>query len=60
LAIVFAKVELPDIKTEDEYHIDRSESDPAVASGETVMAAGRGLSTFLIWLNIVVLSAALA
>jgi FHS family L-fucose permease-like MFS transporter len=58
LAIVFAKVELPDIKTEDEYHIDRSESDPAVASGETVMAAGRGLSTFLIWLNIVVLSAA--
>jgi MFS transporter, FHS family, L-fucose permease len=53
LAIVFAKVELPDIKTEDEYHIDNT-----AAPGETVVAAGRGLSNFLIWLNIVVLSAA--
>ncbi len=64
LAIVFAKVELPDIKTADEYQIDsdgtavRSGRAPAAAHGGTVGAAGRGLSTFLIWLNIVVLSAA--
>lgn len=62
LAIVFAKVELPDIKTEDQYHIDSDgdsdRSAPAMEHGETVIAAGRGLSTFLIWLNIVILSAA--
>jgi FHS family L-fucose permease-like MFS transporter len=64
LAIVFAKVELPDIKSEDEYNIDQngtadwSEPASAAALGETVVAAGRGLSTILIWLNIVVLSAA--
>ncbi|NBS52243.1 MAG: MFS transporter [Spartobacteria bacterium] len=52
LAVVFAFCKLPDIKSDDEFHLD--EAPPA----DDKPIANRGLALGLLWLNIVVLSLA--
>jgi len=55
LALVFLKARVPDINTEDDYHLD--EDAPA---SEAAAAPRRRLSLGLLWVNIVVLSASVA
>jgi Fucose permease len=50
LAIMFAFVKLPDVKSEDEFHIDDLNDSAAVQTGN------RGMALLLLWLNIVVLA----
>lgn len=52
LAVIFSFCKLPDIKSEDEFHLD--DTSPSGSSA----VANRGLSMALLWLNIVVLSVA--
>ena len=52
LAVVFAFCKLPDIKSDDEFHLDEA------TSSDDKPLANRGLSLGLLWLNIVVLSLA--
>lgn len=54
LAIIFAFTKLPDVKSEDEFHIDDTNKDVAYAP-----VAHGGLAVSLIWLNIVVLATAI-
>lgn len=54
LAVVFARANLPDLKSEDQYHLD--ETAPATPVAGTPIAR-RGLALFMLWLNIVVLAA---
>ena len=56
LAVVFFKSNIPDIKMEDDYHLD--DAKPAVLSASDPVPQ-RGLAVFLLWVNIVVLSAAI-
>ncbi len=56
LAVVFYRAEIPDIKMEDDYHLD--DEKPAALSA-TDPVPQRGLALLLIWVNIVVLSAAI-
>jgi len=73
LAVVFSFCKLPDLKSEDEFHLD-DEPDPATHSGQheianavepTLIAQAAGVVTkpktafSLLWLNIVVLSVAI-
>ena len=53
LAVVFSLCKLPDIKSEDEFHLDDKD---AAGSGPV---ANRGLSMGMLWLNLVVLSIAI-
>lgn len=55
LAVVFFKADMPDIKTEDEYHIDDTAGD--APAGQVEKLPQRKLALFLMWLNLVVLSA---
>ena len=72
LAVVFSFCKLPDLKSEDEFHLD-DEPDPATHSGQHEISdavapvlsaqsspvfAKRGTAFALLWLNIVVLSVA--
>ncbi|MCS6244409.1 MAG: MFS transporter [Opitutus sp.] len=52
LAVVFSFCKLPDIKAEDEFHLDDN------APESKAPAANRGLAMGLVWLNIVVLAVA--
>ena len=52
LAVVFSFCKLPDIKAEDEFHVDDN------APESKSPAANRGLAMGLVWLNIVVLAVA--
>jgi FHS family L-fucose permease-like MFS transporter len=54
LAVIFFFSNLPDIKSEDEFHLD--DSDAAVANAPV---QHRGISFSLLWLNIAVLSVAI-
>jgi len=53
LAVVFYFANIPDIKSEDEFHLDDSDS----VTGK-VPVANRGVALGFLWLNIVVLSVA--
>ena len=53
LAVVFAFCKLPDIKSDDEFHLD--EASPA--DGKPI--ANRGLALTLLWMNVAVLSVAI-
>lgn len=53
LAIIFSFCKLPDIKAEDEFHLD--DSTPVFA----IPVANRGIAMVLLWLNIAVLSVAI-
>jgi len=55
LAFVFARARLPDLKSEDVYHLETPAGEPGVASAPRQ----RGLALFLLWLNIVVLAASI-
>jgi len=55
LAVVFYFANVPDIKTEDDYHLDDSNN----AVPETEAVPNRGVAMFTLWLNIIVLSAAI-
>ncbi len=52
LAVVFAFTKLPDVKSEDEFHVENAH-DPVV-----VPPANRGVALLLLWLNIAVLAMA--
>jgi FHS family L-fucose permease-like MFS transporter len=52
LAVVFALCKLPDIKADDEFHVDDADK------ANEAPAANRGLAFVFLWLNIVVLSVA--
>ncbi len=52
LALIFFFSNLPDIKSEDEFHLDDSAESPFVAAPP----ANRGTALSLLWLNIAVLS----
>lgn len=53
LAVVFAFVKLPDVKSEDEFHVEEPTD---IADAAPV--ANRGTALFLLWLNIAVLAIA--
>lgn len=53
LAALFAFTKLPDVKSEDEFHVE----DPKDAATTTPIA-NRGIALFLLWLNIAVLAIA--
>ncbi len=53
LAVIFSFCKLPDIKSEDEFHLD--DASPA----DKALFFNRGISMTLIWLNILVLSVAI-
>ncbi|MCX6972448.1 MAG: hypothetical protein NTV93_20185 [Verrucomicrobia bacterium] len=53
LAVIFFFSNLPEIKTEDEFHLDDSDAAPTTAP-----VANRGVALLLLWLNIAVLSVA--
>ena len=53
LALVFAFTKLPDVKSEDEFHVE-DDKDPAASAPP----ANRSLALLLLWLNIAVLSVA--
>lgn len=55
LAAVFAFTKLPDVKSEDEFHVEDED-----ATGVTLPIANRGTAMMLVWLNIAVLSTAIA
>lgn len=52
LVVVFARVDVPDIKTEDEYHLDDKKSD-------AISTSSRSSALFLLWVNLAVLSVAI-
>ena len=54
LAVIFFFAKLPDIKSEDEFHLDDTNKDIAYAP----VTQNRGISMLLLWLNIAVLSVA--
>jgi MFS transporter, FHS family, L-fucose permease len=54
LAVIFSFCKLPDIKSEDEFHLDDTDKNVSYAP-----PANRGISMFLLWLNLVVLSVAI-
>jgi FHS family L-fucose permease-like MFS transporter len=53
LAVIFSFCKLPDIKSEDEFHLDDT------CTADSAPVANRGLAMTLLWLNIVVLSVAI-
>ena len=53
LAVIFAFCKLPDIKSDDEFHLDET------TPGDDKPTANRGVALGLLWLNIVVLSVAI-
>ncbi len=53
LALVFLRAKLPDIKTEDNYHLDDQ------TGNASTQPASRGASLFLVWLNLLILGAAI-
>ena len=55
LAIVFFRAEMPDIKTEDEYHMDDASADSVRGVLDPTRPHGGALA--LLWMNILVLSA---
>jgi len=54
LAVIFSFCKLPDIKSEDEFHLDDTDKSVAFAP-----PANRGTALLLLWLNLVVLSVAI-
>jgi FHS family L-fucose permease-like MFS transporter len=56
LAVIFLRAKLPEIKAEDDYHLDDK---GAASRGVSAAPGGRGVSLALVWLNLVVLSASL-
>ncbi len=54
LAVVFFFSNLPDIKSEDEFHFDANDQTPA-----STPAANRGVALGLVWLNIGILAVAI-
>jgi len=57
LAIVFFRADIPDINTEDAYHLD--DASPAGVGEESQPARPRGLVLAFVWLNLLVLSASI-
>jgi FHS family L-fucose permease-like MFS transporter len=53
LAVVFAFTKLPDVKSEDEFHVEDGD-----AAGDTKPARNRGVALLLLWVNIVVFATA--
>jgi len=56
LATLFLRANLPDINTEDSYHLDDKKSASPAASLSA--QASRPLALFIVWLNVLVLAAA--
>ena len=54
LAVVFSRAQLPDLKSSDRYHLE--DAPAATRADEPARAPRRGLSLFMLWLNIVVLA----
>jgi FHS family L-fucose permease-like MFS transporter len=54
LSVVFARADLPDVKSDDQYHLDETATGTPVA-GATVPR--RGLVLSMLWFNLVVLAA---
>ena len=52
LAVVFAFTKLPDVKSEDEFHVED-------AAGTTLPVQNRGVAFALLWLNIAVIAVAI-
>lgn len=59
LAVIFSRVEIPDIKTEDDYHLDTPISGTASVTPECEVGPNSLFALSLLWLNLAILSTAI-
>ena len=57
LSLIFSRANVPDIKNEDDYHLDDTAADVPAERIDPI--PNRGVALFLIWLNIVILGSAI-